>query len=491
MNDQASEQRIRVLLVEDDPDYSLLMNAYLNEACGGNVRYLLECAESMSAALELLSRKEYDIILLDLMLPDSAGLETVTAARSRAPGVPVLVLTNLDQEEVGLEAIAHGAQDFIPKHKVDAQRLRHAVSFALERNRLFRRVEALVEKTPDGIAIVDRQGTVRFANAAAQALLRVRPGDPAGAMFGPVAGPEKTVEYRIDDDAGQERVAEIRSVDIEWRGYAARLASIRDVTEYKKLEQTRAEIRERRRMDELKDKLLSTVAHELRTPLSIVKGVIGTIRDHLAGPTTKDQDELIRAADKHMTRLTRILNNFLDLTRLESSAMHAERRPIQLLGLVTDAAEDARMIPRDRSPAFLLDLPTELPAVYADDELIVQVLGNLIENAARYARARVLLRAARKGDEIVVSVIDDGPGLPANRAEELFDKFVQLDRPKGGAGYKGTGLGLAICREILRLNEGRIWAENAPGWGASFNFALPIAKGAESGAAGGKRDDHA
>src|SRR3954463_1556097 len=120
------EQRVRVLLIEDDPDYTMLMSVYINEACGDTLKYLLESAVSLKSGLDLLARQEYDIVLTDLMLPDSQGIDTLVKIRAQSPSLPVVVLTNLDQEKLGLEAIAHGAQDFLSKSKVDAGRLRHA-----------------------------------------------------------------------------------------------------------------------------------------------------------------------------------------------------------------------------------------------------------------------------------------------------------------------------------------------------------------------------
>jgi signal transduction histidine kinase len=267
----------------------------------------------------------------------------------------------------------------------------------------------------------------------------------------------------------------MRVAEIEWRGYPARLASIRDVTELKKLEEVRAEVRERTRMDQMKDQLLSTVAHELRTPLSIIKAVVGTLRDHLAGPLSTDQAELIASADRNINRLTRLLNNFLDLSRLESRRARVSRRAVDPLELIREVTEGVRMANRGRNVVFLYDLPESAPNVHVDADMIAQVLGNLLDNALRYARARVLVRVSLESQSVDVSIVDDGPGIPSDKFADLFNKFVQLDRPRGGSGYKGTGLGLAISREIMSINGGKIWAENAAGRGACFRFTLPIA----------------
>ncbi len=471
-------QRVGILLIEDDPDYALLMNLYVNEACGEGVKYVLESAVSLSEGLELLAREEFDIVLLDLVLPDSQGLETLTQVRRRAPGVPVVVLTNLDPEALDLRAISEGAQDYLIKSKVDPQQLRRAIGHALERGRIFEQMETLVRGSPDGIVIIDHAGVVRYANPVALSLFN-RPAERIqGRPFEFPLAAEGPSELRLPG----ERVAEMRLAEVEWRGDKARLATIRDITELKRLEQIRAEIKERRRMDQLKDKLLSTVSHELRTPLTIIMAAIGAVRDRQAGPLTEEQEELIGTADRNVSRLTRILDNFLDLSRLESGSASVDRRPMDLAETLREITDDLRMTHRKKDVALLVDIPAALPLVSADKDLIIQVLGNVLDNALRHADDRVQVRASRRGDELIVSIVDDGRGIPEGRSAELFDKFVQLERPKGGAGYKGTGLGLAICREIMSLNGGRIWAENVKDWGAGFHLTLPIEAASPNGA---------
>ena len=474
------DQKISVLLIEDDPDYALLMNLYVNEACGDALKYVLESASSLAEGLDLLARKEFDIVLLDLMLPDSHDLNTLAQLRRRAPSIPVVVLTNLDPEATGLKAIGEGAQDFLIKSKVDAQQLRRAIGYALERSRLFGQMEAMVRGSPDGVVIIDHSGMVRYANPAALAVFNRKADQIVGRLFDFPLAAEGATEAKLPGPNG-ERIAEMREAPIEWKGYKARLVTIRDITELKRLEQVRAEVKERRRMDQLKDKLLSTVSHELRSPLSIIKAAVGTIRDRLAGPLTKEQQEMIDTADRNISRLTRILGNFLDLSRLESGSASVDRRLFEPSELLREITDDLRMTYKGKDVSLLADLAPGLPQVNADKDMIVQVVANLLDNALRYARDRVQVRTRLLGEEVVVSVIDDGTGIPDGKSEDLFNKFVQLDRPKGGAGYKGTGLGLAISREIMTLNGGRIWAENVKGWGAGFHFALPAADPAAAG----------
>ncbi|NNN06673.1 MAG: response regulator [Elusimicrobia bacterium] len=467
-------QRINVLLIEDDPDFALLLNHYVNDACGEEIMYVLETASSLREGLELLARKEFDIALLDLNLPDSQGLATLTRLRDQAPGIPAVVLTNLEPEALDLQAIGAGAQDFLMKSKVDPQQLRRVIGYALERSRIFSQSETLVRGSPDGIMIIDDEGMVLYANPAALTLLNRTLEKIQGRLFEYPLTTGGPCELKLPGPDG-ERTAEMRLSEVIWRGRKTRLATIRDISELKRLEQARAEFKEQRRMDQLKDKLLDTVSHELRTPLSIIMAAVGNIRDRLAGPLTEDQEEMIQSADRNIQRLTRILNNFLDLSRLESGGARADRQPFDPSSLLREITDDLRLTCKGKNVQLLLTLPPELPPAFADKDMITQVIGNVLDNALRYARERIQVRAEHDGEKIVVSIIDDGRGIPEARREDIFNRFVQLERPKGGDGYKGTGLGLAICREIMKINDGRIWVENVKDWGAGFHVALPLA----------------
>lgn len=477
------EKSMRILLIEDDPDYTLLMNLYVHEACGESLKQEIVNAVSLAQGLDLLARSEFDIVLLDLNLPDSQGLDTLAELRRRAPGVPVVVLTNMALEETGLKAIGAGAQDYLIKSKVDQQQLSRSIGYALERSRLYGQMESLVRSAPDGVVIVDAARIVRYANPAALALLSRTPEQVQGRLFEHPLQANGPSELKLEGPNGEVTV-EARIGPVEWRGAKAQVVTLRDITELRKYEQARAEIKERRDMDVLKDKMLSTVSHELRTPLSIVKMAVGTIRDRLAGPLTKEQENMILTADRNISRLTRILSNFLDLSRLESGSAYVDRQAFDAVELIREVTDDLRMTYKYKNVALTVDAAKSIPLVLADRDMITQVLGNLLDNALRYARERVQVRVRKADGEVVVSVVDDGRGIPEGRSADLFNKFVQLDRPRGGEGYKGTGLGLAICREIMNINGGRIWADNVKGWGAGFHFALPPAKQAAAPAAG-------
>jgi PAS domain S-box-containing protein len=245
-----------------------------------------------------------------------------------------------------------------------------------------------------------------------------------------------------------------------------------------------------RGMDELKSAFLASVSHELRTPLTSLLGfskLIGRDFGRHFLPLAERDATLLRRAGRIVEnlrvlsaegeRLARLLNDFLDLSRIESGRMQWRDRVVDLADVTTRAVAAVSGLFASRPEVDLeMRLPEVSPLVMADPDRLEQVLLNLIGNAAKFTSVgcvTVMLEAP--GPQLArVTVRDTGPGIAPQDRERIFDKFRQVCRdPEGSAPAKGTGLGLAICREIVTHYGGRIWAEPAPGRGASFVFELP------------------
>ena len=482
----------QVLLLEDDPEYVLLMKIFLGEP-GEAGRYRVVEAPTLEDGVRLIVAGGIEVVLLDLMLPDSRGLDTLDRVLGVAPQLPVIVLTGLYDEALALDAVGRGAQDYLVKATFDGRLLKRTLAYAVERARLRSDLENILANAADGMVVVDAANVVRYANPAAEAFFGRKAPEMVGRAFGFPVAPSKTSELRIGD-----RIAEMRVSKLQWRRYDASLASIRDFTALRRIEQLRAEIRERRRMDHLKDELMSTVSHELRSPLTVIKAAIANLLEGFVGPMPEAQTRLVALAHRNVDRLAKIINNLLDLSRLESDHVRVEKVKVDLAPLVHDAVQGYRLASGEKSVAVDIELPEGVPPVAADPDLLAQVLSNLLDNAVRFASSRVVVSAeaveslaacapdgrgeSRRSSAVAdrpavrITIADDGRGIPAEQLGELFNKFVQVGRPSGGAGYKGTGLGLAICKEIIQRHEGRIWAESDVGRGARFHVLLPRAE---------------
>jgi two-component system sensor histidine kinase KdpD len=240
----------------------------------------------------------------------------------------------------------------------------------------------------------------------------------------------------------------------------------------------RARLRERatdaeilRRADALKNALLSAVSHDLRTPLATIVASAGSLRQTDVHWTHAERESFLSDIEQEARRLSRIVGNLLDLSRMESGTLHPERGWYDLASLIDDVV--GRLRPLTQTHRLEVRVPDDLPPVPLDYVEIDQVLSNLIENAARHTPqgSKVVVTARVESGEAVVEVADDGPGIAIDAMDRLFKPFL---RSAGRQGARGTGLGLAVARGLVEAHGGRIAVRNRPEGGALFAFTLPI-----------------
>ncbi|HWZ26981.1 MAG TPA: sensor histidine kinase KdpD [Gemmatimonadales bacterium] len=223
--------------------------------------------------------------------------------------------------------------------------------------------------------------------------------------------------------------------------------------------------------ERLRTSLLSSLSHDLRTPLAAITGAAGTLLDEKAPLAGEARRSLLTAILDESQRMNRLIGNLLDMIRVESGALRTQRewQPLEEpLGVAL-----IRLGDRLKTRAVSVDLPADLPLVPVDAVLMEQVFVNLLENAIKYtpADAPIDISATTDGAVVRVSVADRGPGIPPGEEDRIFEKFYRsAGAPAGG----GVGLGLTICRGIITAHGGRIWVENRSGGGAAFHFTLPL-----------------
>jgi PAS domain S-box-containing protein len=235
------------------------------------------------------------------------------------------------------------------------------------------------------------------------------------------------------------------------------------------------DVTRRREAERVKDEFLSVVGHELRTPLTSIRGSLGLLESGVLDDRPEEQDEMLAMAISNTDRLARLVNDILDVERMQAGRLALETDPVTAATLVESSLEVVQGVAEDAG--VTLDAQLESVTVAADADRVVQTLVNLIGNAIKFTPrgGRVAISARRDGDLARFSVRDTGRGIPAERLESIFERFNQVDasdaREKGG-----TGLGLAVSRGIVEQHGGRIWAESAADEGASFHFTLPLAE---------------
>jgi PAS domain S-box-containing protein len=276
-------------------------------------------------------------------------------------------------------------------------------------------------------------------------------------------------EYRLISKAGDTRWMMESVVPIQYLGRRASLGSAMDITEIKKMEKKVLQYQE---LDRLKNDLLSNISHELKSPLTSIKGIISTFaqRDIKLDEATRDM--LLKGVSEETDRLISLVTNLLDMSRLNAGAWKPEKGLCNISDIINEVLTQEKW--SHRNHIFCTEVEPDLPEIYADYSQIRQVLANLLENAVAYSEESTVITTGARvvHNEIEVSISDQGVGIPQEELQKIFDKFYRGSQKRHTPG--GTGLGLSICRAIIQAHGGRIWVESKPSAGSTFFFSLPI-----------------
>jgi PAS domain S-box-containing protein len=346
------------------------------------------------------------------------------------------------------------------------------------------RYRAILDSAKDGIITLNPSGSIEATNGAAARMFGYSPGElerrDVGTLFeiAPDTGAVETFLKRLRLKGGNEgRIEEFRArrrdgslVSCEVALSPMKLASgiyfvaiIRDITERKQVEQ-------------MKSEFVSTVSHELRTPLTSIAGSLGLIAGGAAGPIGDRVARLVNIALTNSKRLVRLINDILDIEKIESGQMRFEIAPVPLAPFLEQAVAANQAYAAEQDTNLELDLVPPEAVVLADSDRLMQVITNLVSNASKFSPAGESVRISVKALDRRwrVSVADKGSGIPEEFRKRMFEKFAQADssdtRAKGG-----TGLGLSIVREIMTRLGGAISFDTSAGSGSTFHVDIPAA----------------
>jgi Na+/proline symporter/nitrogen-specific signal transduction histidine kinase len=230
-------------------------------------------------------------------------------------------------------------------------------------------------------------------------------------------------------------------------------------------------------LDRLKDDFLSTVTHELRTPLTSIRSFSEILHDS-PGLDPAERQHFLSIVIRESERLTRLINQVLDLTKIETGRMDWQMTDVDLGEVIHHAVASLRQLFEDKGVLLGVEIPEDLPAVRGDRDQLIQLVINLLSNAEKFCPAstgQVDIRVEAADSVITVKVVDNGPGIPADQLDRIFEKFHQVRAGKTG-NPMGSGLGLAICRGIVEHLGGRIWVRSRLGQGSTFIFTVPCAQ---------------
>ncbi|MBT8767418.1 KinB sensor domain-containing domain [Metapseudomonas boanensis] len=337
------------------------------------------------------------------------------------------------------------------------------------------RLKAVLDSIDDGLLILDRQGCIEHANPVAQRQLgcgEKQRGQPLGRALGlpELDEPAQRVLRgesldEVPPDLSVQASGELRllswslaPVTLEDERIVAGVMVLRDVTEDRAFERVRNEF-------------VLRASHELRTPVTGMQMAFGLLHERMHFLPGTREAELACTFDEEMQRLVRLINDLLDFSRYQSGTQTLEREPCDLEELLGALRQRFSAQASEHSISIELELHPPLPRVKLDPLRMEQVLDNLMGNAIRHSPdgGQIRLQARRHGEQVILSVTDEGEGVPYSQQERIFEPFIQVGTRKGGA-----GLGLALCKEIVQLHGGRIGLYSRPGQGARFYLALPV-----------------
>jgi PAS domain S-box-containing protein len=233
------------------------------------------------------------------------------------------------------------------------------------------------------------------------------------------------------------------------------------------------DVTERKQVERMKDEFVSVVSHELRTPLTSIHGSLGMLASGLLSADSESGKRLLKIATDSTDRLVRLINDILDIERIESGRVKMEREICNLADLIKSVVN--LMQPLADKAGVQLSIASLSTRLWVDQDRIVQTLTNLLSNAIKFSTAgnTVCLTVEQQGHEVLLAVKDTGRGIPTDKLDSIFERFQQVDS-SDSRNHDGTGLGLAICKSIVQQHGGRIWVESTLGEGSTFYFTLPI-----------------
>ncbi len=491
------DARPLVLVIEDNADMSRFLVQVLADD------YRIVTAHDGQEGLDRAAEAVPDVILSDVMMPHMSGDQFVVAARQRPEldQVPIVMLTARADEAMCVTMLRLGAQDYVTK-PFSAEELRARVSNLATRRRAeisLRESESkfrsLIELAPDSVLLVDAQGRIGYANARSRQLFGYGPDELVGRPLDSLL-PERFRErhahhraaYLADPHArpmgvglalyarrkdGSEFPVDVSLSPVKTQAGTFVIAIIRDIADRKRameeLARRDAELNQAREVAALKDHFLSTISHELKTPLSLITGYAELLQDRLEG------DPLVAGILDGAWRITAHLNNVVDYSALVSSQLPLYLEPTSVPEVVEQAVAVVASTMHAGGLQLRTELAADLPPITADGRRLSQMLFELLDNARKFTPAggTVTIGAARVGDRVRITVADTGPGLPSADQARIWEAFSQLEI--GDAVRRGgLGLGLAIVKALAELHRGTVEVASEPGSGTRFTIDLPI-----------------
>lgn len=486
-----------ILVVDDE--------AVLRDGCTLILKpegYRVTTAANGQEALEKLASEPVNVVLCDLKMPVMGALGVLERASVLYPGIPVIIMTGLGTVADAVECMKKGAYDFVTKpfsidhlclvvrralekqllemqtRQLQEEQTRNLYNLAIEQSRM----HTIVNCMADGVLVTNREGEVVLCNSTLLQLLGVNTPPP---QPGPLADYLNDSTFRdainsLRVEAGSQRerliAQELYQNGVHLRALSAPFSGpdsqvlgtvtvFHDITHFKEL-------------DEMKNDFVRMVSHELRSPLAAIKQQHAVILDGLAGDLTEKQRELLSRAHAKLQGLLDLINDLLDVAKMEAGYGQMEQVPLDLRPILVELLELLRERANNQRLILHLEAPEHLPLIQADRRSMEEVFTNLVSNAINYSPdgGEVTVSAISRGNYLEVLVQDQGIGIEAEEIPKIFDKFYRVKSPKTRQ-VIGTGLGLSLVKGLIEAHRGAVEVESTIGVGTTFRVKLPTVAG--------------
>ncbi|MFH2067379.1 MAG: ATP-binding protein [Pseudomonadota bacterium] len=441
-------------------------------------------AETGEMGMKMIEKTNYDIILLDLMMPGISGLEVLPYLKANHPYSVVIVITGYATLEHSIEAMKKGAFDFIPK-PFEPKDLRIVITKAIEFLSTLQdianeksRMGVLVNQLSGGVMATDTRKRIALANPAFLKMIDYFGQDVIGRQVSEVFQNE-SIEGMIDQALAMS--TESISDFTKELDFGKNILSVRCIPFRDRLNRNLGtitvmyDITAMKKIDQLKTDFVNMVAHEIRSPLNSIAMQLKVILDGLAGAVTEKQKEILDRASKKINALSNLSTELLDLAKIESGLITQEKEEFHIGSLLEDQVAFFQQAAAAKGISLELDAVPGLPPVLANKRNMEEVFSNLITNAIHYTpeNGKISILAVAVKNHLCVSITDTGFGIPSEDLPKIFDRFYRVKNEKTRY-ITGTGLGLPIVKSILDAHNGKIRVESEPDKGSTFYVYLPI-----------------
>lgn len=489
---------ISALLVEDNPaDVALLMKLLQHtEAKSWQITH----AKRLKPAFEHLHKTEFDVILLDLSLPDSQGIETVTQVQTAFPSLPIVVLTGLQDESFARQAVAQGAQDYLVKGQATAELLVKSVSYAIERSQILRRLQESEHRfhevfnqtfqfmgllSPTGVVLDINHPTKEACNFQHELILN-HPLWEAPCWQSSEKSQSWLQEAVLRASQGETVRSELQAYtpkgNLWWFDVSIKpmrgengcitllIAEGRDIGKLKRAEaDIRRSLEKERELSQMKNSFISMVSHEFRNPISAISFGIDFLED--CDPPAEQKAQCFERIRNSVDQTLHLLDEILLLGRTESNQVEVNYTVLELEGFCHEIVESFQ-ITQGKSHQIIFAIQGSSTQARVDTSLLKHTLDNLLSNAIKYSPEASVIRFTLtcQGDQAKFCIQDQGIGIPQKDQPKLFEAF---HRARNVRKIQGTGLGLAIVKRCVDLQKGQIHFESQEGIGTTFTVTIP------------------